>query len=102
MSGGIAFVLDDNQLFDTKCNLEMVDIEPITDHSDEELLLKLIQNHLNLTGSLQAERILHNWADMIHQFVKVMPMEYKRVLERMKKEESKETEVVAVTEEVYG
>jgi glutamate synthase (NADPH) large chain len=102
MSGGIAFVLDENQLFDTRCNLEMVDIEPITEPSDQQLLYDLIQKHLELTGSQLAERILQNWGNMLNQFVKVMPMDYKRVLERIKKEESKETEVVVMTEEVYG
>jgi glutamate synthase (NADPH) large chain len=102
MSGGIAFVLDENQLFDTRCNLEMVDIEPIAEQSDRQLLYALIQKHVALTGSQHAESILRNWGNMLHQFVKVMPMDYKRVLERIKKEESKETEVVALTEEVYG
>ena len=101
MSGGIAFVLDDNQLFDTRCNLEMVDVEPITEQADEELLLRLIQNHADCTGSQQATKVLRNWSDMLHQFVKVMPMDYRKVLERMKRDEMKETEVVALTEEVY-
>ncbi|NLG17368.1 MAG: glutamate synthase large subunit [Fibrobacter sp.] len=101
MSGGVAYVLDENQLFDTRCNLEMVDIEPVVDAADQELLLKLIRNHAQLTGSLQAERILRNWVDMVHQFVKVIPMEYKRVLDRIKKEELREIEVVTITEEVY-
>ena len=102
MSGGIAFVLDENQLFDTRCNLEMVDIEPIIEPTDRQLLYDLIQKHLELTGSQLAERILQNWGNMLNQFVKVMPMDYKLVLERIKKEESKETELVALTEEVYG
>jgi len=102
MSGGIAFVLDENQLFDTRCNLEMVDVEPIIELSDQQLLYALIQKHFQLTGSKLAERILQNWSNMLNQFVKVMPMDYKRVLERIKKEESKETDLVALTEEVYG
>jgi glutamate synthase (NADPH/NADH) large chain len=102
MSGGIAFVLDENQLFDTRCNLEMVDIEPIIEPADRQLLYDLIQKHLELTGSQLAERIMQNWGNMLNQFVKVMPMDYKLVLERIKKEESKETELVALTEEVYG
>ncbi|MCG6535446.1 MAG: hypothetical protein L7F78_12320 [Syntrophales bacterium LBB04] len=51
MSGGIAFVLDENQLFDTRCNLEMVDIEPVSDPIDLKYLLTYIRNHLNFSGS---------------------------------------------------
>ena len=101
MSGGVAFVLDENQLFDTRCNLEMVDIEPVTEEADQERLFRLIQNHAEFTGSRQAERILSNWTDVLHQFVKIIPIDYKRVLERLRKEELRETEVLTITEEVY-
>jgi len=101
MSGGFAFILDDDQLFDTKCNLEMVDIEPITLEADLTLLHKLISNHVKYTGSEHAGRILRDWTEMIPRFVKVMPIDYRRALERIRKNESKETEVVAMTEEVY-
>ncbi|MBD3314770.1 MAG: glutamate synthase large subunit [Chitinivibrionales bacterium] len=102
MSGGIAFVLDENQLFDTRCNLEMVDIEPVPAKEDQELLERLVQNHVEATGSEYAARILRDWTEMLPQFVKVMPVDYRRALERIRKEQSKETEVVAMTEEVYG
>ncbi len=101
MSGGIAFILDEDQLFDTKCNLEMVDIEPVMDEEDNKLLYNLISNHVNLTGSEHASRILRDWTEMLPQFVKVMPIDYKKALERIKKSESKETEVVTMTEEVF-
>ena len=101
MSGGIAFVLDEDQLFDTKCNLEMVDIEPVTDKGDIKLLHSLIQEHVKFTGSEHASRILRDWTEMLPQFVKVMPIDYRRALERLRKAESKETEVVAITEEVF-
>jgi glutamate synthase domain-containing protein 2/glutamate synthase domain-containing protein 1/glutamate synthase domain-containing protein 3 len=101
MSGGIAYVLDEDQLFDTKCNLEMVDIEPVADERDERLLYRLISDHVQLTGSEYAARILRDWTEMLPQFVKVMPIDYRKALERMQKEESKETEVVAITEEVF-
>jgi glutamate synthase domain-containing protein 3 len=101
MSGGIAYVLEEDQLFDTKCNLEMVDIEPITDDLDERRLYRLISEHVKLTGSEYAARIIRDWTEMLPQFVKVMPIDYREALERLQKEESKETEVVAVTEEVF-
>lgn len=101
MSGGIAFVLDEDQLFDTKCNLEMVDIEPVIDEKDRALLLSLIEKHVKFTNSEHASRILRDWTEMLPQFVKVMPIDYRKALERLKKAEAKETDVVAITEEVF-
>ncbi|MFP4165117.1 MAG: glutamate synthase large subunit [Chitinispirillaceae bacterium] len=101
MSGGIAFILDEDQLFDTKCNLEMVDIEPVIEEDDSSLLYNLITNHVELTGSEYASRILRDWTEMLPQFVKVMPIDYRKALERMKGSESKETDVVTMTEEVF-
>jgi glutamate synthase (NADPH/NADH) large chain len=101
MSGGIAFVLDEDQLFDTKCNLEMVEIEPISEKTDIDLLYKLIQNHIEYTGSEHASRVLRDWTEMLPQFVKVMPVDYKSALAKIKKAEMKETDVVAITEEVF-
>ena len=64
MSGGIAYVLDENQMFDTRCNLNMVDLEPV--HLDEDLntLQDLIRRHLRWTGSQQAKMILERWRAM--------------------------------------
>ncbi len=101
MSGGIAFVLDEDQLFDTKCNLEMVDIEPASLEDDRRLLHKLIRKHVEYTGSEYASRILRDWVEMAPRFVKVMPVDYRHALERLRKSESKETEVVSLTEEVF-
>jgi glutamate synthase domain-containing protein 2/glutamate synthase domain-containing protein 3 len=101
MSGGYAFVLDEDQLFDTKCNLEMVDVEPVLVEKDREMLRTLIQNHVKFTNSEHASRILRDWTEMLPQFVKVMPIDYRKALERMKKAETKESEVVAITEEVF-
>jgi glutamate synthase domain-containing protein 3 len=98
---GIAFVLDEDQLFDTKCNLEMVDIEPVTDAEDKDLLYSLIQEHVKLTNSEHASAILRDWTEMLPQFVKVMPIDYRSALERLRKAEFKETETVALTEEVF-
>jgi glutamate synthase (NADPH) large chain len=101
MSGGIAYVLDETQLFDTRCNLEMVDIEPVQSTEDQEKLFNLIKNHTTFTGSQYASGILNNWSEMLPQFVKVMPIDYRRALHAMRTEEHKETEVVGITEEVF-
>ena len=101
MSGGIAYVLDENQLFDTKCNLEMVDLEPVEEKEEKIFLYNTIKNHIKYTGSQYAARIIRNWIEMLPLFVKVLPIDYKKALERMKKGQFKESEIVAVTEEVY-
>ncbi len=101
MSGGVAYVHDEDQLFDTRCNLEMVDIEPVLNQDDITLLQQLIQNHFNCTASERASMILRDWTEIIPQFVKVMPIDYKMALERIRMEESRETETMAITEEVY-
>jgi glutamate synthase domain-containing protein 2/glutamate synthase domain-containing protein 3 len=101
MSGGIAYVLDEDQLFDTMCNLEMVDIEPVTEARDRRTLKELVERHVMYTRSEHATRILRDWDEMLPRFVKVMPIDYKKALERMAKEQARETEVVGLTEEVY-
>jgi glutamate synthase (NADPH/NADH) large chain len=101
MSGGIAYVLDEDQLFDTKCNLETVEVEPVSREQDEQRLYRLVSNHVKYTGSEYAARIIRDWTEMLPQFVRVMPIDYRRVLERQQKAESRETEVVAITEEVF-
>jgi len=101
MSGGTAYVLDENQFFDTKCNLEMVDLEPVTDEEDKKILNTLIANHARYTNSDYSRKILMDWTEMLPRFVKVMPTDYRKALERIKKEASRETDVVSMTEEVY-
>ncbi len=101
MSGGLAYVLDDDQLFDTKCNLDMVDIEPLIEKEDLDRLYGLIKNHVKYTESEYAERILRDWTEMCSRFVKVFPIDYKHALERLRKQENKDTELVAITEEVF-
>jgi glutamate synthase domain-containing protein 3 len=101
MSGGIAYVLDEDQLFDTMCNLEMVDIEPVTAARDRKTLKELVEKHVMYTRSEHATRILRDWDEMLPRFVKVMPIDYRKALERMAKDQTRETEVVGLTEEVY-
>jgi glutamate synthase (ferredoxin) len=80
MSGGIAFVLDVTGTFSTRCNREMVDLEPLESVEDVELVRGLIQRHIAATGSDHAARILDAWRHMSTLFVKIMPRDYKRVL----------------------
>ncbi|MFL5227798.1 MAG: glutamate synthase-related protein, partial [Microvirga sp.] len=108
MSGGIAYVLDEDGSFAKRCNLSMVDLEPVSEEDelmerlhhhggdmefkgridvlanmsghDAERLHKLIANHLLYTGSSRAKEILDNWSVVRHRFVKVMPVEYRRAL----------------------
>ena len=93
MSGGIAYVLDQNQTFKGRCNLGMVDLETIAD--DDDLLLQhLLARHGELTGSTVAQELLTQWNETRSQFVKVMPRDYKRVLqaEATARAESREPE----------
>jgi glutamate synthase (NADPH/NADH) large chain len=80
MSGGIAYVLDVTGTFATRCNREMVELEPLDSIEDVELVRDLIQRHITLTGSDHASRILDSLRNMSALFVKVMPRDYKRVL----------------------
>jgi glutamate synthase domain-containing protein 3 len=102
MSGGIAYVLDETQLFDTRCNLEMVDIEPLIAEEDRDFLKTYITSHHEYTGSRLAEQILNRWDEYLPSFVKVMPLDYKLAMERLQERVWQESEVVEVTEEVFS
>jgi glutamate synthase domain-containing protein 3 len=81
MSGGIAYVLDEiGDFVRTQCNRAGVDLEPVMDAEDIQLLEGLIRRHMDCTGSPRAQWILENWSRMLPKFVKVFPHEYKRVL----------------------
>jgi glutamate synthase domain-containing protein 2/glutamate synthase domain-containing protein 1/glutamate synthase domain-containing protein 3 len=81
MSGGIAYVLDETGDFGkTQCNVAGVDLEPVIDQPDIELIERLIRQHIQYTASPRAEWILENWSRMLPRFIKVFPHEYKRVL----------------------
>jgi len=101
MSGGIAYVFDETELFDTKCNLDMVDLESVWNREDRQRLRTLLENHIRFTGSQRARMILYNWDALLPLFVKVMPMDYKKVLERMRLQEDLSRDTVSATEEVY-
>ncbi len=114
MSGGIAYVLDEAGDFETRCNLAMVELEPVPEEDDmleqlhhhggdlehkgridvssdmtrfdEERLQQLITRHMNYTNSARARDILDNWDDYRPKFVKVMPVEYRRALKEMEEQ----------------
>jgi len=85
MSGGIAYVLDEKQTFDQRCNLDTVDLEPLTENEDIAEVKDLIKNHAAYTGSGKAKRILDNWDMFLPMFIKVFPMEYRKVSGKMMK-----------------
>jgi glutamate synthase (NADPH) large chain len=81
MTGGIAYVLDRAGDFSTACcNRADVDLAPVTEAKDIDMLYQLITRHSEYTGSPQAKWILDHWDDMLPKFVQVFPHEYKRVL----------------------
>jgi glutamate synthase (NADPH/NADH) large chain len=123
MSGGIAYVLDEKGDFKDRCNLAMVELEPVPeedealetlDHQGGDLethgkvdissdmtrfdalrLRRRIEKHLHYTGSTVARNILDNWNDMLPKFVKVMPVDYRRALEEMKQAQANEPAALA-------
>jgi glutamate synthase domain-containing protein 2/glutamate synthase domain-containing protein 3 len=80
MSGGVAYVLDEKGDFAVRCNKQMVGLEK-PEAGDALELRGLIERHAELTGSLKAKKLLANWDASLAQFVKVMPKDYKRVLQ---------------------
>ncbi len=82
MSGGIAYVYDDNSMFARLCNTDMVSLEKPDQPEDRETIKRLLENHVKLTGSTVAKAILDDWENELRWFVKVMPNDYRRVLEQ--------------------
>jgi glutamate synthase domain-containing protein 3 len=81
MSGGIAYVLDENGDFaERRCNTASVDLEPLTEEDDIKTLRDLIVNHVDRTGSVRGTFILESWEQMLPKFIKIYPHEYKRML----------------------
>ena len=85
MSGGVAFVLNELDKFQSRCNFGMVELEKVTTAEDKKTLHQMITSHFMYTGSRNAKRILDSWESMLPKFEKVMPVDYKRVLEERKK-----------------
>jgi glutamate synthase domain-containing protein 2/glutamate synthase domain-containing protein 3 len=81
MSGGIAYVFDERGDFtEERCNLESVDLEPLLDAHDVQVVKTLIVRHLELTWSPRAKWLLDNWQESAPRFIKIFPHEFKRVL----------------------
>ncbi len=114
MSGGVAYVLDEDESFETRCNMSMVELEPVIEEEqlrsrefhqsgdlqtmgvveilsdlsrgDAERLYQLIARHKSFTGSSRANHILSNWDTYLPKFRKVMPVEYRKALQKMEQE----------------
>jgi glutamate synthase (NADPH/NADH) large chain len=84
MSGGIAYVLDEDGSFDYFCNKGMVELTPVDSVNEQEFIKERLQKHLELTESTVAKKILASWDEYLPKFIKVMPLEYKRALQEMK------------------
>ena len=103
MSGGVAYVWDEEGDFERRCNAEMVDIEPLRAPDDVEEVKGLIRRHLEYTGSARARAVLDAWEEHQPRFAKVMPRDYRRALAAI--EEAKERGVPweeAVMEGAHG
>jgi glutamate synthase (NADPH/NADH) large chain len=114
MSGGVAYVLDEDGGFEKRCNLSMVALEPIPaevaasetgeveahgrvhfnhlDKADEHALREQVEKHLRYTGSPRAKQILENWNGYLPKFIKVMPTEYRRALQEIAAQQAKQKE----------
>lgn len=91
MSGGVAYVWNKEGNFDFYCNMEMVELSLIEDARSKKELHELIRKHYHYTGSPLAGRMLDNWDKYVDEFIQVVPIEYKKVLqeEQMKKWQQK-------------
>jgi glutamate synthase (ferredoxin) len=85
MSGGVAYILDEQGDFATRCNQQMVGLETLEDAEEINDLYQMIQRHVDYTGSEKASKVLASWEEMVPKFVKVMPKDYKRVLQAIEK-----------------
>jgi glutamate synthase (NADPH/NADH) large chain len=90
MSGGVAYVYDHDGTFSRRCNMGMVELFKLEADGDRRELRRLVQRHHQYTGSAVAERMLENWESALQRFVKVMPTEYRKVLEQMENDEEQQ------------
>ena len=85
MSGGIAYVLDEAGDFSRRCNTQMVSLEKLADPDEIEIVWKMIQRHQTYTRSARAAKVLESWQAMVPRFVRIVPKDYQRVLQSLKK-----------------
>ncbi|XP_038993737.1 glutamate synthase [NADH], amyloplastic-like isoform X3 [Hibiscus syriacus] len=88
MSGGIAYVLDVDGKFQSRCNTELVDLDEVEEEEDTVTLKMMIQQHQRHTNSQLAREVLADFENLLPKFIKVFPRDYKRVLAKMKDEEA--------------
>ncbi|HSC86172.1 MAG TPA: glutamate synthase subunit alpha, partial [Polyangiaceae bacterium] len=88
MSGGYAYVLDEDDTFSRRCNLGMVELEALSTE-DAVFVAHTLEEHVRYTGSARAKALLSNWEQALAKFVKVVPTEYRRVLEELAKQAPK-------------
>ncbi|PIW63815.1 MAG: glutamate synthase subunit alpha, partial [Candidatus Omnitrophica bacterium CG12_big_fil_rev_8_21_14_0_65_50_5] len=91
MSGGIAYVWNPEKKFEKLCNMGMVELFPVVVDEDIAELKTLIERHYDHTNSTVARKMIMNWDQAIHQFVKVYPRDYRRVIEEARKENELQT-----------
>ena len=102
MSGGVAYVFDDDGSFPQRVNTEMVSIDELG-ADDEARLHILVTRHLEETGSAVAERLLADWSTSLSKFVKIMPKDYRRVLDAQQRAAEEGTDpVAAMMEAAHG
>jgi len=89
MSGGIAYVWDEDETFESRCNMGLVDIKPLHKESVPDLK-GMLKKHVKYTGSTVAQNIMDNWEDSLPKFKRVMPRDYARVLREQKAREEQE------------
>jgi glutamate synthase domain-containing protein 2/glutamate synthase domain-containing protein 1/glutamate synthase domain-containing protein 3 len=92
MSGGIAYIWDYDSTFASKCNLEMVDLEKISDSTDAHMIKALLKEHYDLTGSTIAASIIDDWKAHLPKFTKVLPRDYKRIMNERASRSAEEEE----------
>ena len=92
MSGGVAYIYDAGGDFRQRCNMGMVELESVSETADIEELRHLIENHARYTDSPVAQSVLDNWETSLNSFVKVMPTDYKRVLQERAARAAQQTE----------
>ena len=107
MSGGIAYVYDETEDFWRLCNQEMVSLTQIEDSEEIEFVRNLIAQHFELTESVRAQGILSNWQNVLQKFVRVIPNDYRQVIEAQKRLLStglsvEKAEMLAFTEKLAG
>jgi glutamate synthase (ferredoxin) len=85
MSGGVAYMLDEDGSFPVRCNPEMVGLTSLEDPEEIAELKRLIENHVRYTRSPKGQRVLENWDSYLPKFIKVLPKDYARVLKAMKR-----------------